>query len=95
MGISLSSCPDEIWADALINFPYNMSFIQVVMTLNRRFRAIGVEVMRIRILRAVERFIPSSHHRTFFQMLHSRRSVIGGSVAQSVLTPAYFQEVLS
>lgn len=83
----------QIWLVVLTDSSYDIAFLQLIMSLNRHFRAIGISVIRSRVLREIGRFVPHSARDSFLAILESSGSVIGGSVVQSVLTPAFLLEV--
>ncbi|PPR02792.1 hypothetical protein CVT26_009609 [Gymnopilus dilepis] len=102
MGVALSKLPDDasdveevspfdqLIQPFLVDHPYDLEFFQTFMTINKRYRRMGVDVLKTKVRLAVERFVPFNHVDDFFIMLQKRRSVIGGSIAQSVVSPSYF-----
>ena len=96
MGNTPSVCADAqpelfaIWSEALIELPYGLDFIQLVMSINSEYREIGLKATKIRVMRAVTKFLPSPFHEEFFTLMRLQHSVIGGSVAQMILTPKHF-----
>ena len=99
MGVRNSVCaqvtwiPDDVWLYHLVEEPYDMDALQVIMGINRRFRLIGASSIRLRVCRALRVYLPLERQENFIRLLRRHRSVVAGSVALSILIPSHFTSV--
>ncbi|KDR72383.1 hypothetical protein GALMADRAFT_229152 [Galerina marginata CBS 339.88] len=80
--------PHDIIYDKTMCF--DMKDLSILAGVNRELRTIIKEILEARFIGALSKFIHAKHTATFKLMLNDTRSVVGGSIAQAVITPRIF-----
>ncbi|PPQ65723.1 hypothetical protein CVT26_000340 [Gymnopilus dilepis] len=92
MDILQSTAMEDVWESEFVYGSLDISVLQQVMSISQDWRRVGMSAVSRRIRRAVAHFVPHQHLDSFFEALDDRGSIIVGSVAQSVVAPAFFRD---